>query len=209
MYEAIGIERDLAGLPLIRVDKEIMVLASEGDLEAIAVMEEFKSLGRNIRNDEQACIIMPIEYDDHGNKLYDIELLSSGGQKSFDTNEIIQRYDTRIAQTVLADFIMLGTGQTGSFALSSDKTKLFATALGAWTKSDADTMNRFLIPRLLEVNKIPLDRCPRLVPGDIEKQDVESTLNAINESVLSGLLPIDEKVQGKARSLLEISKDTV
>jgi hypothetical protein len=205
-YEAIGIERDLAGLPTVWVDHELITAAAEGDTDAAAAMEEYKALGRNIRNDEQACIVMPLAYDEKGNKLYDIELLSSGGQKSFDTNTIISRYDTRIAQTVLADFIMLGAGKTGSFALSSDKTEMFATALGAWLKSDADTMNRFLIPRLLEVNKIDPGRCPKFVPGDIEKKDIEKMINAINDSVLSGALILDEPVQDVVREALDIPK---
>lgn len=205
-YEAIGIERDLAGLPTIWVDQELLAAAAEGDTAASAVLEEYKALGRNIRNDEQACIVMPLAYDENGHKLYDIELLSSGGQKSFDTNVIISRYDTRIAQTVLADFIMLGTGKTGSFALSSDKTEMFATALGAWLKSDADTMNRFLIPRLLEINKIDLSRAPKFIPGDIEKKDIEKTINAINESILSGALMLDDSVQDSVREALDIPK---
>lgn len=205
-YEAIGIERDLAGLPTIWVDQELMVAAAGGDSDAAAALAEYKALGRNIRNDEQACIVMPLAYDESGNKLYDIELLSSGGKKTFDTNTIISRYDTRIAQTVLADFIMLGAGKTGSFALSSDKTEMFATAIGAWLKSDADTMNRFLIPRLLDINKIDQDKCPKFVPGDIEKKDIEKTINAINDSILSGALAIDDKVQDAIREALDIPK---
>lgn len=60
---------------------------------------------------------------------YEAELLSTGGTRQFDTNAIINRYDAKIAQTVMADFIMLGHEQTGSFALSEDKTELFAVAL--------------------------------------------------------------------------------
>jgi hypothetical protein len=33
--------------------------------------------------------------------------------------------------TVLADFVLLGHQQVGSFALSSDKTKLFSMAVGS------------------------------------------------------------------------------
>ena len=45
--------------------------------------------------------------------------------RQFDTNAIINRYDTKIAMTVLADFLMLGHNKVGSFALSSDKTGFF------------------------------------------------------------------------------------
>lgn len=54
-----------------------------------------------------------------------LELLSSGGDRQFDTNKTIDRYDTRIAMTVMADFVLLGHQQTGSFALSDNKTHIF------------------------------------------------------------------------------------
>ena len=72
---------------------------------------------------------------------YQAELLSTGGTRQFDTNAIINRYDTKIAQTVLADFIMLGHEKTGSFALSSDKTELFSVALGAFLDIICETFN--------------------------------------------------------------------
>ena len=58
--------------------------------------------------------------------------MSTGGRRQFDTNAIIERYDTRMAMTVLADFIFLGHQSVGSFALSSDKTELFSMAIGAY-----------------------------------------------------------------------------
>ena len=206
MYEAIGVERDLAGLPVIRVDAELMRAAAEGNSDASAALEEYKNIGANIRNDEQACVVMPLAYDEDGNKLFDIELMSSGGSKSFDTNAIIQRYDTRISQTVLADFIMLGNQPNGSRSLSSDKTTLFATAIGTWQKADAEVITNKLFMLLCDVNNIPAERCPTYVPNDIEKADVEATVKSINDSIMSGSISLDDKVENKTRSLLEIPK---
>ena len=72
---------------------------------------------KSIRRDEYEGLVLP-----HG---FEFELVSTGGARQFDTNAIINRYDTKIAMTVLADFIMLGHQKVGSFALSSDKTELF------------------------------------------------------------------------------------
>ena len=58
--------------------------------------------------------------------------LSSGGDRQFDTNKVIDRYDTRIAMTVMADFVLLGHQQTGSFALSDNKTHIFSMAIEAF-----------------------------------------------------------------------------
>ncbi len=64
---------------------------------------------------------MPSMYDDQGHKVFDLVLLSSGGSRQFDTDKIIQRYDQRIAMSILSDFILLGSDRVGSYALGTSK----------------------------------------------------------------------------------------
>jgi hypothetical protein len=200
--EAIGIERDLAGLPVAKVPAELLS-ASAGSDES-AALDAIKTIVRNIRRDEQEGVVWPLVYDDNGNELYKLELLSSSGARQFDTNEIINRYDKRIAATMLADFILLGQDKVGSFALSSDKTALFATALGAWLKAIAEVLNRFAIPRLLQVNSIDPELAPTFVPSDIEKPDVEAYFQALNQAVLAGIITPDASTEEKAREMLDL-----
>jgi hypothetical protein len=47
---------------------------------------------------------------------------AEGGK--FEPNAIIERYDTRIANDRSRNFVLMGHQAVGSFALSSDKTKL-------------------------------------------------------------------------------------
>lgn len=164
--EGIGIERDLAGLPVAWVPPELLDISASADDKAI--LAEIKKIVRNIRRDEQEGIVFPLAYDDNGHKIYDMTLLSTGGRRQFDTDGIVQRYDSRMAMTVLADFILLGTKNVGSFALSSSKTELFAVALGAWLNSIADVFNRYAVPRLFELNPFTVEAMPKIVPGDIE-----------------------------------------
>lgn len=113
--EGIGIERDLAGLPVIHAPENLDIWNPD-DPDAVRIRTDLETMVRRIRRDEMEGVVLP-----HG---YELELLSSGGSRQFDTNAVINRYDTRIAMTVLADFIFLGHQQTGSWALSSDKTEL-------------------------------------------------------------------------------------
>ena len=99
-----------------------------------------ENMVKSIRRDEMEGVVLPAGYE--------LELLSSGGTRQFDTNAIINRYDTRIAMTVLADFIFLGHSETGSWALSSDKTELFAMAIGAFLDMICETFNSQGIPPL-------------------------------------------------------------
>lgn len=194
--EGIGIERDLAGLPVIYAPSSIMKSTAE-PAEA-AIFAELKNIVRNIRRDEQEGIIMPGDKDDQGNRQYELELLSTGGSRQFDTNAIVARYDNRIAMTVLADFLMLGQGKTGSFALASSKTKLFATALGAWLKTISSVFNTQAIPQLLRLNGMSGEAT--LAHGDIESPDLDALGKYI--ASLSGagvMLSGDEAVENFLR----------
>lgn len=171
VIEGIGIERDLAGLPIVYVPPEL--LSPTATTEEKAVLTELKKIVTSVKRNEQEGVIMPLLYDDKGNKMYDFALLSSGGRRQFDINATIQRYDQRIAMTILADFILLGHENVGSYSLSSNKTNLFAVALGAWLDSIAEVFNRYAVPRLFELNAIKTDQLPQIVHGDVESVDLK------------------------------------
>ena len=58
--------------------------------------------------------------------------------------------------SALAEFIMLGTDRHGSFSLVESKTDLFAIALGTILDSIEEVFNRFAIPRLWQLNGVPV-----------------------------------------------------
>lgn len=179
--EGVGIERDLAGLPVIGCPPEL--LSADASAEDKAILGILQKLVASIKRDEQEGVVFPLAYDEKGNKLYDLTLLTSGGKRQFDTNAIIQRYDQRILMASLADFLLLGSGKVGSFALSSDKTNLFSVALGAWLDSICDVVNRHAIPRLSRLNALR-GGIPKLTHGKVEAVDLEELGNYISK--LSG-----------------------
>ena len=203
--EGIGIERDLAGLPVAYVPPSI--LAAGAGVEEKATLAAIKNLIVNIRRDEQEGVVFPMAYDSNNNKLYELALLTTGGSRQFDTTAIINRYDQRITMTVLADFIMLGHEKVGSFALSSDKTSMFATSIGAWLKSIAAIINNNAIPPLMQLNGIPDELKPSAVPGDLEKADVEKFIEAVSKAVLAGVLMPTEGLETKVKEMLDIPVD--
>jgi hypothetical protein len=177
--EAIGIERDLVGYPVMRVPSEIIT-----DSANVNTYTGYKEMVTNIRRDELEGAVIPSDTDEHGNEMYSLSLLTSGGTRQMNTGEIIIRYDTRIAMSMLADFMMLGHEKVGSFALASSKTNLFTTALGAYLDSICEVINRHAIPRLMKLNGRPTDSTPKLVHGDIETVDLAELGTFIKE--LSG-----------------------
>ena len=190
--EGIGIERDLAGLPVAWVPPELLDPAASS--EDKAVLNEIKKIVRNIRRDEQEGIVFPMAHDEDGNKIYDLQLLNTGGRRQFDTDKVVQRYDSRIAMTVLADFILLGHEKVGSFALSSDKTNLFSVALGAWLDDIAETFNRKAVAQLFRLNGFRTDRLPKIVHGDIESVPLDELGEYISKLAGAGfpLFPNEE-----------------
>ena len=192
--EAIGVERDLAGIPIAWVPPHIMGDdASDGDKAAYAV---WKQIVTNIKRDEQEGIVMPLAYDEQGNKTYDLTLLASAGERAFDTTEIIKRYMQGIAQTSLADFLLIGHEAVGSYALSSSKTTLFSVAIGAYLAAIAEIFNRQAIPDLMRYNGKDPSRSPKISHGDIESVDL-TALGAFIQSLSSAgvtLFP-DTKVE--------------
>jgi hypothetical protein len=169
--EAIGIERDLAGFPVAWVPFDYLTDAATPAQQQ--ALDEFKRQVRNIRRDEQEGAVWPLAYDENGNKLYDLTLLSTGGQRQFDTDKIVSRYDQRIAMSVLADFILLGHENVGSKSLGSSKIDLFMAALEAWLYHIADVFNTHAIPRLLRLNGVDVRMAPKLTFGSIQPVDLD------------------------------------
>ena len=201
--EAIGIERDLAGFPVMYVDPEIM--RADATATQQAIFGDYKEAIINIRRDQQEGMVLPSIYDDKNNLMYKLELVSAGGSRQFDTNTIITRYDQRIATSVLADFILLGQAANGSYALSSDKTNLFSMSLRCWLEVIRSTFNDHAITRLFKVNGFDMTKLPTMEYGDIETPPLGDLGNYIQ--VLAGagvpLFP-DDNLENYLRGLASL-----
>lgn len=182
--EAIGLERDLAGIPIAYIPANYLSMGADAIDKATA--QQYKTLITSIKRDTHEGLLLPSTRDESGNLMFDIKLLSTGGARQFDTTKVIDRYNKAIATSVLADFIFLGQGSTGSFALSSNKTELFATAVGAYTKSIAEVFNRHLFPRLWKLNGLDYAFMPCIVPGDLEKPDLGMLGEFVSKLTTSG-----------------------
>lgn len=163
--EGIGIERDLVGFPMGKIPNSVL----EKNGKAVA---DWENALANVRRDEQEYMLIPSDCFPDGKPMYDVQLLASGGRRQFDTDKIIRRYETRMMQAVLADFMMLGHEGVGSYALSSDKTKLFSVAIGGFMDTICQTISRDAILPLLKLNGYK-GTC-EMTHGDLEKVPLES-----------------------------------
>ncbi len=192
--EAIGMERDLAGLPVLHLPEGIDLDANEN-----APLRNWVSkLIRNLRRDEQEGVALPFGWE--------LSLLGSPGKRQFDTNEVINRYDKRIAATSLAQFILLGLERIGSFALARDQKDLFLRSLEGWVNSIASVFNLHLIPKMCRMWGSQLERYPTLNPGTASEPNLRDLGIYINQLVSAEVITPDSDLERHLRRVAQLSK---
>ena len=192
--EAIGVERDLAGLPIATVPMEM--LSPNASSAQKATLANIFEMVRKVKRNEFEGVVFPAETDVDGNPSgFKFSLLASGGRRPIDVNEIVKRYESRIAMSVLGEFVLLGMDSVGSFALSSNKTHLFSQAIGSTLEHIAAVFSRFAIPRLMKLNGIPAEYHPELKYSDIETPDLGEMASAIGALSSAGILTPDDELE--------------
>lgn len=157
--EGIGIERDLAGFPVLTAP-EGLDLWNTDDVKMVQLKNSAEDLVASVRRDSEEGILLP-----HG---WDLKLLTSGSSRQINIGETIDRYDNRIAITMLSDLILLGN-KSGSFALASTKQSMLAGALQSQLCNIADVFNNVAVPKLFKFNIFKgLTGLPKIVPGQIQ-----------------------------------------
>lgn len=175
--EAIGVERDLAGYPVMYVPQKW--LASSASTDEKTTVAALKQIVVNIRRDRLEGAVLPMMYDDKNNQLVKFELLASPSKRTFDTNAIIGRYNLDILVQALADFILLGHQKVGTQALSVDKTDMFSSALKAMLDEIYGVINKDAVPQLIQLNGMPLDLCPTLTYSEVRQIPIDKIIESL------------------------------
>lgn len=176
-YEAIGIERELAGIPHAEIPAEY--LSPDATDDQVAVRQQLETVLRDLKFNEQGFLITPSDvYRDQdgrptNQKLVSVRLMSSEGTRAIDMDPVIKRYQHDIARSVLSEFLMLGGSSSGSYALSKSKTDLFLRALEAYIQTIVDVLNKQLVERLWEINGLDWQYLPKIVAGDVAPHDLK------------------------------------
>lgn len=201
--EAVGIERDLSGLPVMQVPPDIMSPNASSDQKALRSSLEL--LIQQLRRDEREGVVIPAEETRDGLTGYKLNLLKTGGSRAVNAGATIKRYESRMAMSVLAEFILLGTEQVGSYALASSKTGLFTVTLGRYLSTIKSVFNRFAIPRLFAFNpEFPKESWPTLEHGDIERPDLKDLSEYVKRLVSVEALTPDRAMERTLRETADL-----
>lgn len=176
-YEAIAIERELHGIPVGRMPAEY--LSADATSDQAALRYQFETALRDVKNNDQGYLLLPSDvYMDVDGKptnqrLMDIELITANGSRSIQIDPVVRRYQHDIARSLMAEFLMLGGGQSGSYALSKTKTDLFLRSMESYINAIVDVLNKQLMEPLWEMNGLPWETMPKLVAGDVAPHDLK------------------------------------
>lgn len=197
--EGIGIERDLAGLPVLKTPEDLD-LWDETDPRMVKLLHMAEDLVSSVRRDSQEGLIMPAGWD--------ISLLSSSSSRQISIGDVIERYDNRIAITMLSDIVLIGNGsKAGSFAMADVKQSMLSNALQAQLSNIADEFNQKAIPQLFQMNNWQLENYPKIVPGQINTPSLKEVAVMLRAMGLD--LTRDFSLNNYVRSLMSMPQISI
>ena len=195
--EAIAIEREMNGLPVIAIPNSILNGTSA---EAKKAKADYVKMARDIKFNEQGGLVVPSNtyLDEEGNpttvKQVEFSLVSANGSRAIDSDKVIKRYQGDIARTILAQFILLSqAGSSGGYAQSANESDMFLRAAEGWLESIASTINRQLVTKIWKVNGLDQALMPQVVPGKLKATDLEALSNYIQKLSTAGMSFFDDE----------------
>lgn len=170
--EAIGIERNLAGLPIVQLPEGADTTESDSDDTDAG---RARQLAQGVRNDSRAGVVIPFGWD--------FRLAASGGTGANNTDAVISRYDKRILMSALAQFIMLGMDNIGALATYSGSQDFFTLTLNAVADTLAETFTKFAVERLLKLNGLDPHgvRLTHSPAGGLKPEQIAAALGQIGQ----------------------------
>lgn len=212
--EAQGCAADLHGFKVLYIPPQYM--SPTASAEDAAVYEHYKKIMRNVHIGKESGLILPQLIDsDSGEGYFKFEVVSVTGQKSFDVNQIIERYKREILTALYADFLVSGQNGGGSYALAESKLSLAQMVIESKLEEIRDVLNHYLIPRLFEWNGWETEVYPTFEYGEVADTTLAEFAKALQQASATGnvlktpenINAIQEKLKLPARVKEDISQD--
>lgn len=219
--EAVGIQRDLRGIPIARVpydDLNQKVKAGEMTKARrdalIAAMEDIVQIQSKAENTglviDSAPYKSKTETGETISSVYKwgVEVMSGVGTASSiaDTGVAIDRLNREIARILGVEHLMLGDGSGGNRALSEDKSRNFFLQMEGTLADVADAADKDIIERIMELNGFDMALKPTLSYEAVQFKDVAKITAALRDMATAGaVMAPDDPAIDDVRALLGIS----
>jgi hypothetical protein len=199
LLAGIGLERGV-GFPVFqRTDTQPPIQLTTEQEDSLAAQ------AAAIRQNEQAYVLLPPGLTFRFEPMPGVEAASYLA--------FIQNFRIWMLSTSLAEFIALGTGDTGSFALGKSKIDLFLKALTGFQNKLCDTINRQAIPQLMRHNGWgDLDEYPKVSLPAVREYDLNMIANfakTLHDMEAFHATPADEEWLRKISDLHDIDLKTL
>lgn len=194
----ISLERFGTGIPVFEVQEGVPSLTD-------AQTQTLADIAAGLRQNEEAFVITPA-----GIKF---RFEQSPGLNADNYRSAILFFRTWALSTALGEFITLGTGDTGSFALGTAKIDLFLKALTGYQDRLCGALNRQAVTRLFRYNDFgKLTDMPRVTLPAVREYDLQGL--ATFTEILSRIgifhpTPADEGLMRKISDLPDIDDKTL
>ena len=156
--------------------------------------DKIAEVGQRLTAHERAYVALPADLG--------FELLGVQGQLH-DIKGSIEHHDLQIARSILAQFMTLGSGSTGSFALSEDQSSFFLMALKAMGKNICNVINRYAIRELVDYNW-EVTKYPKITVSDLDSYDISKMAEALTKLVTAGVILPDEYIETELRRKMHL-----
>ncbi|AUR87515.1 portal protein [Vibrio phage 1.101.O._10N.261.45.C6] len=193
-YQSVGVSKDMAGMPLLRLPVEILNKANadptspEGMMVA-AMCNDVAAMHAG----EQNFMFLPSDAQPNSSNMtdYNLEFLGISGQgKQFDLQEIINKRREAIYSSFGA-LNLISNESKGGYNQLEGQNNIHHAFITNTIHTIEDCINNDLIPQLLALNNIPytVENLPKFKAGDIAAVSLDEIGKFIQRVASVGMLP--------------------
>lgn len=129
--------------------------------------------------------------------------LEGQARAGIDLGSPIEYHDLRIVRSMIAEFLAMGSGSTGSLAMHKDKTSMTMLALGGVANTITATTDRYLIRPWVNYNW-RVSEYPRLRYSHLEARDLEKWAAVVVGLLSGGALTMSPDIEQASRDILDL-----
>jgi 2'-5' RNA ligase len=161
--DAIGLERNAIAVPEIHLPPSF---TSEDVSTAQSILA-------NLRANESMGVTLPPNWT--------INYIAGSEHYAGHALKSIEHHDVMIARSVLAQFLNLGSAETGAYALATDQRQDLLESLQAESEYIEDVFSADLIPQLVDFNFADVEGYPRIKCSKLAQADIVELTDAISK----------------------------
>ena len=208
-YLLVGVQKDLAGTPVLRIPSQLFDEAKDTSSQAFQTIEQLKTQMASLHSGDQAFMILPSDtFNDNGSgvQLYDIQFQGiTGNDKNFDLVQIIEQKKKTIYQVLGASHLITGEDGGGSYNLQEGKANIQANYAERDNILIDEMWNRKFIPLLLKLNGFEdelISDIPVYRHGEVQPLSIEEWSKGFQR--MQRAIPITPKVANALLNRLQI-----